>query len=79
MYSLTRRLYTHVCHTNKMVYMYVYVHTTWKVCTIDREIFTLKIICVKNFHVNKFSWFRSICEIFLTVNGYNMDEHLESS
>ena len=29
--------------------------------TIDWEIFTLKIICVKNFHVDKFSWFvRSI-------------------
>ena len=39
----------------------------------------LKIIRVKNFRVNKFSWFRSIRKIFLTVNGYNMEEHLESS
>ena len=47
--------------------------------TVDREIFTLKIICVKNVHVVKFSRFRSIREIFLTVDDYNMDEHLESS
>ena len=30
--------------------------------TIDREIFTLKIICVKNFRVVKFSRFCSIRE-----------------
>ena len=42
------------------------------------EIFTLKIIHVKNFRVVKFSQFQSICEI-LTVNNYNMDEHPESS
>jgi len=47
--------------------------------TVDREIFTLKIICVKNVHVVKFSRFRLIREIFLTVDDYNMDEHLESS
>ena len=47
--------------------------------TIDREIFALKIICVKNFRVTKFSWFRSIRKIFLTVDDYNMDESLESS
>ena len=47
--------------------------------TVDREIFTLKIIRVKNFGVDKFSRFRSIRKIFLTVNGYNLDEHLESS
>ena len=39
----------------------------------------LKIIRVKNFRVIKFSWFRSICEIFLTVDDCNMDELLESS
>ena len=33
----------------------------------DWEIFTLKIICVKNFRVVKFSRFGLICEIFLTV------------
>ena len=33
-------------------------------CTVDREIFMLKIIGVKNFRVNKFSLFRSICEFF---------------
>ena len=49
-----------------------------KINTVDRENFTLKTIRVKNFRVNKFSQFRSIREI-LTVNGYNMDEHLESS
>jgi len=33
----------------------------------------------ENFRVVKFSRFRSICEIFLAVDYYNMDEHLESS
>ena len=46
--------------------------------TVDREIFMLKIIHVKNFLV-KFSQFYSIREIFLKVADYNMDEHLESS
>ena len=46
---------------------------------VDREIFTLKIIRVKNILFVKFSRFRSIHEIFLTVNGCNMDERLESS
>ena len=32
--------------------------------TIDREIFTLKIICAKNFRVDKFLRFGSIIEIF---------------
>ena len=54
--------------------------TNWDtLITVDREIFTLKIIRVKNFRVNKFSRFRSIRDIFLTVNGYSMDKHLESS
>ena len=48
-------------------------------CTVDQEIFMLKIICVKNFRVDKFLSFRSIYDIFLTVNGYNTDKHLESS
>ena len=47
--------------------------------TIDREIFTLKIIRVKIFHVIKFSRFRSIREFFLTVDDCNMDKLLESS
>ena len=47
--------------------------------TLDRKIFTLKIIRVKNFCVDKFSQFCSTRKIFLMVNGYNMDEHLESS
>ena len=47
--------------------------------TVDWEIFTLKIIRMKNFRVVKFSWFHSIREIFLTVADYNMDEHPESS
>ena len=43
-------------------------------CTVDpvdREIFTLKIICVKNFCGVKFLRFRSIREIYLTVDGCN--------
>ena len=47
--------------------------------TVDREIFTLKIIHVKNFRVVKFSRFCSIHEKFLTVDGCNVDEHLASS
>ena len=39
----------------------------------------LKIIRVKIFHVVKFSQSRSIREIFLTVDDYNMDKRLESS
>ena len=46
--------------------------------TVDREIFALKIIRVKIFRVDKFSRFRSIREIFLTVDDCNMDERLES-
>ena len=46
--------------------------------TVDREIFTLKIILVKIFCV-KFSRFHSIREIFKTVDAYIMDERLESS
>ena len=46
--------------------------------TVDREVFTLKIIRVKNFHVVKFSRFRSIRKNFLTVDGCNLDERLES-
>ena len=49
------------------------------VCTVDREIFALKIIRVKNFRVIKFSRFCSIHEIFLTVDDCNMDKCLESS
>ena len=48
------------------------------VTTVGREIFALKIIRVKIFRVDKFSWFRSIREIFLTVDDCNMDERLES-
>ena len=46
--------------------------------TVDREIFALKIIRVKSFRVDKFSRFRSIREIFLTVDDCNMDKRLES-
>ena len=38
----------------------------------------LKIIRMKIFHVVKFLWFCSIRKIFLMVDDYNMDEHLES-
>ena len=47
--------------------------------TVDREIFTLKIIRVKNFRVVKFSRSCSIREIFLTVDDCNMNERLKSS
>ena len=43
--------------------------------TVDQ----LRTICVKNFVLFKFSWFRLIRDIFLTVDNCNMDEHLESS
>ena len=46
---------------------------------VDREIFPLEIICLKNFRVDKFLLFCLIRKNFLTVNGYNMDEYLESS
>ena len=46
--------------------------------TVEWEIFTLKIIRMKNFPVVKFSWFRLIREYFLTVDDCNMDEHLET-
>ena len=39
--------------------------------TVHWEIFTLKIICVKNFRVDKFSRFRSILEIFLRKMFYS--------
>ena len=41
---------------------------------MDREIFTLKIICV-----DKFSQFVQSTNFFLTVDSYIMDEHLERS
>ena len=39
----------------------------------------LQIICMKNFRGVKFSHFRSIREIFLMVDDYNMYMRLESS
>ena len=48
-------------------------------CTLDQEIFTLKIIHVKNFRVIKFLQFCSIRKIVLTVDNCNMDKLLESS
>ena len=51
---------------------------TTLVLTVDREIFALKIIHMKIFRVDKFSRFRLIREIFLTVDDCNMDERLES-
>ena len=58
--------------------------TIYQVCmiillgTVDWEIFTLKIIRMRNFHV-KFSRSHLIREIFVTVDNCNMDERLESS
>ena len=40
------------------------IHQLLIAITVDREIFMLKIIRIKNFRVNKFSWFRSIREFF---------------
>ena len=62
----------HLCTlTYVMDYLAVFPHYHYHhVHTVDWEIFTLKIIRVKNFCVDIFS----IREIFLTVNGYNMDE-----
>ena len=62
-----------VCvHVFEPAYSYI-------VYTVDREIFTIKIICMKNFRDVKFSRFRLIHESFLTVDGYNMDKRLEHS
>ena len=47
--------------------------------TVDRESFTLRTTRVKNFVLFKFSWFRLIHDIFLTVDDCNMDECLEIS
>ena len=59
-------------------FLLIYVFAYQWLCTVDREIFALKIIRVKIFRVDKFSRFRSIPEIFLTVDDCNMDERLES-
>ena len=45
-----------------------FVDSVQQLCTVGWEIFTLKIICTKNFRIVKFSWFRSIHEIF--CNGW---------
>ena len=47
------------------------------ITTVDREIFTLRIIRVKIFCGVKFLWFRLIRKIFLTVDSCNRDERLE--
>ena len=47
------------------------------ITTVDREIFTLRIIRVKIFRGVKFLWFRLIHKIFLTVDSCNRDERLE--
>ena len=45
--------------------------------TVNREIFTLKITRMKKkFRVVKFSWFRLIRKMFLTVDDYNMDKRV---
>ena len=41
-------------------------HQTEALSTVDWEIFTLKLICMKNFHVIKFLRFHLIRKIFLT-------------
>ena len=74
------------CKCRKLLYLAFvlpqldYCSVVWGSCgtTVDREIFALKIIRVKFFRVDKFSRFRSIREILLTVDDCNMDERLES-
>ena len=56
----------------------MYVCICMYATTVDLEIFTLKIIRMKNFHGVKCSQFCSIREIFLMVDGYNVDERIES-
>ena len=70
--------YNPIGHLTQFVVSQLTNHTIL-LCTIDREIFTLKRIRVKNFRVVKFSQFHSILEILLMVDDCNMDEHLESS
>ena len=55
------------------------IHVTIIMSTVDREIFTLKIICVKIFVVLNFRGFVRSANFFLTVDYCNMDEYLESS
>ena len=45
---------------------------------VDQEIFTLKIIRVKNYRVVKFSGFHSIRNFFLTIDDCNTDKLLKS-
>ena len=67
-------------HPKILAIMSIYKHYIYMYSAVDREIFTLQqIICMKNFRVVKFSRFRLIRKIFLTVDDYNVDEHLESS
>ena len=54
-------------------------HQTEALSTVDREIFALKLIRVKKFCVIKFSWFRLIRKIYLTVDECNIDKRLENS
>ena len=69
--------YTYVC-IYECMYAYVCTYVCMYAATVDWEIFTLKIIRVKNFHGVKCSQFCSIREIFLTVDGYDVDERHES-
>ena len=62
-------------YTNSLIMIEQLVATT---TTVVWEIFTLKIIRENNFRGVNFLRFRSIREIFLTVDGYNVDERLES-
>ena len=45
--------------------------------SVDREIFTLKIICTKKFGVDKFSQFVRSAKFVVTVDGYKMNKCLE--
>ena len=53
-------------------------HSQGGIYTVDREIISLKIICVKFFVVLNFRGSFDP-QIFLTVHGYNMGERLGRS
>ena len=63
----------HVCPCIK----HVESHVLHVLCTVEWEIFTLKIVHVKNFRGGKISRFCSIIKILLMVDGYNRNKRTE--
>ena len=64
----------HACIMYVPCIKHVESHVLHVLCTIEWEIFTLKIIHVKNFHGGKISRFCSIIKILLMVDGYNRNK-----